>query len=532
MLFKHLSSKDKLFIKQTHSDNSVPWQSRMNILTSKFGVQERTLRRWIKELGFSSFAETTSPQIEAAKNRKPTQSKYYIISCAQNATPVHISFFENIKAYADYLSAEIHIIPLRYKNPTSVFVDKDDDYWDECLNEYLSYSRLDLHQGITVAGDVKIQPTATNPLSGFEGLTGDKSTIFGHPRVHLESLPVLEGHPFKFLLTTGAVTLRNYTDSKAGKKGEFHHTFGFVIVEIKDKNTYFVRQVTANDDGSFVDILNHVEDGKVTNEGSVEGYVMGDLHSFQKDEPLYQKTLEYLKILKPKNVILHDPFDGVSISHHERKDPVKKYHKHLSGQDKVSNDIEATLKDINDLLEYNPVVVYSNHSVWLDRWIMDQDWKKEIHNCVEYMKYATALLTKEADNGVLPYIIKERFGDKVRCLKEDESYKICGWEVGCHGHLGANGGRGSIETYRKFNTKIITADSHVSFRRDGAMSVGTHSKRRMGFNKGASSWNNSDAIIHKNGKAQHLIFFNNQCTTLLNNEKSLSNSRQLVKGKV
>jgi hypothetical protein len=32
---------------------------------------------------------------------------------------------------------------------------------------------------------------------------------------------------------------KNYTDSKSGKVGDFHHTFGFVIVEIKDDNTFF-----------------------------------------------------------------------------------------------------------------------------------------------------------------------------------------------------------------------------------------------------------------------------------------------------
>ena len=38
----------------------------------------------------------------------------------------------------------------------------------------------------------------------------------------------------KMMMTTGSCTVKNYTDSKAGKKGEFHHTLGFVIIEIKD----------------------------------------------------------------------------------------------------------------------------------------------------------------------------------------------------------------------------------------------------------------------------------------------------------
>ena len=82
--------------------------------------------------------------------------------------------------------------------------------------------------------DVKIQPTATNPMSGLAGMSGVNSCVFGSPKVQLEMIPVLEGNKPKMMLTTGAVTLMNYTDSKSGKKGEFHHVFGFAIVEIKE----------------------------------------------------------------------------------------------------------------------------------------------------------------------------------------------------------------------------------------------------------------------------------------------------------
>jgi hypothetical protein len=87
--------------------------------------------------------------------------------------------------------------------------------------------------------DVKIQPTATNPMSGLQGMSGINSCIFGSPKVQMEMIPVLEGNKPKMMVTTGAVTIMNYTDSKSGKKGEFHHTLGFVVVEISDKETFF-----------------------------------------------------------------------------------------------------------------------------------------------------------------------------------------------------------------------------------------------------------------------------------------------------
>jgi hypothetical protein len=93
--------------------------------------------------------------------------------------------------------------------------------------------------------DVKIQPTAVNPMSSMEGLSGINSCVFGAPKVQMEMIPVIEGSQPKMMVTTGAVTLSNYTDSKSGKKGEFHHTLGFVVVEIKDDDTFFIRPVTA-----------------------------------------------------------------------------------------------------------------------------------------------------------------------------------------------------------------------------------------------------------------------------------------------
>jgi len=76
---------------------------------------------------------------------------------------------------------------------------------------------------MSVMSDVKIQPTAVQPLTGMAGMSGGKSCVFGSPKVHLEVLGALEGYVPKVMLTTGAVTQSNYTDSKAGKKGEFHH---------------------------------------------------------------------------------------------------------------------------------------------------------------------------------------------------------------------------------------------------------------------------------------------------------------------
>ena len=62
---------------------------------------------------------------------------------------------------------------------------------------------------------------------------------------------------------------------------------------------------------------------------------------------------------------------------------------------------------------------------------------------------------------------------------------------------------------------MITAHTHSPSRYDGVVTVGMNTPLRVGYNIGPSSWMQADVIIHKNGKAQHLIYHNYICTTLL-----------------
>jgi hypothetical protein len=91
--------------------------------------------------------------------------------------------------------------------------------------------------------------------------------------------------------------------------------------------------------------------------------------------------------------------------------------------------------------------------------------------------------------------------------------KVKGFEVGVHGDVGSNGSRGSLVQFRRLNTKIIVGHYHKPERKEGALSVGTSTKLRVGYNIGPSSWLQSHIIIHEDGRAQHINFINNQFTT-------------------
>lgn len=475
----------------------------------------RRVAEWAEDGGRKKSNESKPSEhfLKAKKHKVNSSKRYHIFTAAQNATPVHQQFLDNLKAYADYIGADIHIIAYRYKNPTSMFVDKDHDWWDERVVPYLDAARHSIHKHMMVLSDVKTQPTAVNPLSGMRGISGTESCIIGHPKMCLESVPVLNGYPHKLLLTTGACTVPNYTDSAAGKKGEFHHQYGAVVVELADEDTFHVRQVTADTSGCFHDLWCRVDGGKVYYEPSCQAVVIGDLHFGEHDNVALDATYDLLRIMQPNHVVLHDIFSGYSISHHERNDPIIQAQREQDNSGSLQHEIQQMIDYVETFLPYNPIVPSANHNYFLDRWIRDIDWRK-YPNRHEYIKYTQILLEGRAPKGLVAYELEQAFGDSVKCLGYNDSFRLGSWELGQHGDIGANGSRGSINQYKQYNTKLIVGHSHTPSRQLNVMSVGTLTKLRLEYTKGASSWMHSNVILHNNDKAQHVHIINGSFTTL------------------
>ena len=513
--FKELKAKDVKYFKKIYYDQDISFKDRLMLLIKYTGRDDKTVRNWLKKLDITiNNDEVESEDYKEAKAKVFNEkAKYFLITWAQNCTPVHEGFFNNMKAYAEHIGAEIHVIAGRYKNPTSVFSDKGYESWVKEVKPYLDAGRHNIHRHMTIMSDYKISPTATNPMRGLRGDTGDNSCVFGHPRVQMEMVPVLDGHAPKMMITTGACTVGNYTDSKAGKKGEFHHTLGFAIVEIKNDEIFYTRQVTADDDGNFNDLFHNVTNGEVSRNETIDAAILGDVHLGQTDPTVMKATNKFLSKLKPEYTVIHDLFDGYSINHHEAHNPIAQYQKEKNGTNELKKEVDAMISWLGKMRkDHNLVIVRSNHDDFVDRWIINSDWKKNIKNAMEYMEYTRVLLANEAPKGIIPYIIEENFDDIIT-LGRDEGFLVNGWELGYHGDMGTGGSRGSLQQYRNLSTKTVTGHSHSPGRLDVSLAVGTSTVLRMGYNKGASNWLHSHVIIHSDGKAQHLNFIDGNFTT-------------------
>lgn len=482
----------------------------------------RRFRKIMQKAGVTNNVATieeTDVFKEAQNKQHDTSKKRFLVSWAQSDTSVHKGFLKNMEAYAEYIDAELLIIAGRYKSPTSLssskaLKDKEKNIkntWDNSVLPYLDANRHNLHKHLVVLSDVKIQPTASTPLTGLNSITGLESCIIGHPRVQLRSLPVIEGYPNKLVLTTGAITIPNYTDSAIGKKSEFHHQFGFTVVEL-DNDIFHVRQVTADKKGDFYDLMYCAKSGKICicNE-EAPALIFGDLHLYEECKESVNASFNMAELLKPKKIFLHDLANGHSVSHHEQRDPFILLGREEDGTWRLQEELDNLVEWFKNYPQYEFISVQSNHNEFIDRWLRSEDWRK-VKNKKLYLEFANVTAQGLAPKGIIAYYLQ----DKVKNLYSlglDESYNILGFELGMHSHVGVHGSKSSPIQLKNLPVKSVVGHSHVPNRIDGSLTVGTLTKLRVGYNRGASGWLNSNVVIYPNGKAQHIHITRGRYTT-------------------
>jgi len=460
-----------------------------------------------------------------------------VVTAAQNGTPAHKGFMAALEQYCNHRSADLIAIPLRYKNPTSRWEAEkaeSDEWWDPAIEPYLCDQRKSLNKNLVLIGDVKIQPTAVNPLTGFEGLTHGESGILGHTKLALKTVATPQGKMPKILTTTGAVTKPNYSQSKAGALGAFHHTLGAIVIEIVG-STFHMRQLGAKSDGSFYDLEWHYGEpfNKPVHELRPLALVMGDTHVDAIDPRVKEATFGkggIVEALEPRELIWHDLMDGVSVSPHTRGNPFVDNARHFGGTASARQEFYDALRFV---LEHTPknaqsFIVPSNHNDWLHRWILATDWRLlDPINREFYLRTALTLnlaserLTPDEAERLDAFTLiakevlrtdaaKEAHWKNVHVLEYDESHLVGGIECGMHGHLGPNGARGSLRNLRRIGVKSITGHEHSPGIDEGAWRVGTNTALRRGYTKGPGSWLNTDCLVYPNGKRTLINIINGE----------------------
>ncbi len=392
-----------------------------------------------------------------------------VITWAQNATPIHQGFFGALQAYCKHNDAQLMVIPGRYKNPTSQWEASqvNAQWWASELVPFLASTRLAINKNLVMLADIHTQPTATTPLTGFEAITHGESGILGHPKLQMTVVPAPSHKTPKILTTTGAITVENYSDTKAGKKGEFHHVYGAIIVELE--GAYFhLRHINAREDGAFVDLdKGYYPNGDVLLAEPYAGLVFGDTHVRFTNPTVDNATFGkggLVEKLNPQTLVFHDLLDSYAVNPHHANKPFIAVAKQKAGYDNIQDEVMEACK-------------------WL-------------------IKRAASRQTRASVIDPFQYWAKRYFEEDkhIQCVGRRESLVIGGIECSLHGDQGSNGSRGSRVNLSKIGVKTIIGHSHSPGITNGAYQTGTSTPLNLEYTGAVSSWLHSHVAINAFGK--------------------------------
>ena len=456
-----------------------------------------------------------------------------LFTSAQNNTHLHSPLWGNLMVLAAEYKANVYVSRFTYnkasygkkavKPGTMKASDTQHLWYDDRILPFVMDQSLQVAPGLVFCGEMNILPTASRPLSGLDSYTGRQSCMIPHVKLAMDSVASGKHEPVKFMYTTGTVTVRNYIQKKEGLKAQFHHCYGALLVEVNSAGDWWIRQLNADSDGTIYDWDLRVKDGKLTRGHRVEGITWGDWHVPNNDPVVTDVAFRpggVLDQLKPKYQFMHDIDDFRARSHHDRKDPHKKFRRYVEGRDLVEKEIQMVAAFLRKAHRRGTetVVVDSNHDQALTRWLREADFRDDSPNALFYLRTSLAVYRAIARHDkkfhVLEHAVREY--DKTcgaTFLREGQSFVICkdangGIQCGEHGDLGPGGRPGSDSTFSKLGRKVNRGHPHKASIYDGVYTVGCGCLLDMEWNRGQSAWSHTFTVTYKNGKRTHVTIWN------------------------
>lgn len=460
----------------------------------------------------------------------------FFFTCAQNNTPIHEKLWENMHVLAEHYDARIHISRFAYIKSglgargdkahwfgTQLSGEKYDNgksmWFDPRIEQYISDKRVEVAPGLVWVGDANILPTRANPLSGKETLTGRKSGIFPHVKYAMDSIATEAGQDTKFNYTTGTITLRNYIQRDAGLMAEFHHCFGFLLVEVDSEGNWWCRQVNADSEGTICYLDMMVKNGELTSGNRVKAITWGDIHEDQLDpvcRQVYWGEGGMLDVLRPEYQFMHDVLDFYRRNHHEINDPHALFLRRVQGKEDVKDEIINASLFLEDAMRpwCMTVVVNSNHDRALMTWLKNRTAMFDPENFRFWSHMNDRVLSFIQEHHRTPIVFREAYLDAtgqktepkgLKFLAQDEGFIICpnaggGIECGDHLDFGPNGSRAKNGSFAKIGRKINGGHTHSAGIYGGEYRAGACIISRPGYVHGPSSWSHSEIVTYVNGK--------------------------------
>jgi hypothetical protein len=506
----------------------------VNATMEQFGIGHATLKKILRKNNMH--LPTAGGRVEYREPKdlplpEDGRVKRYILTSAQNNTPVHEAFWNNLLLAAEDLKAEIMVARYTYNkssyaNAKSVKVGHaptQDDlascWYDDHLAPHFCDGpgrpeRYRLAPGLVWCSEMNILPTDSSPLTSLEGYTRRESGIFPHAKLAMRSVASLKKEPTKFNWTTGTVTQRNYIQKRAGLKAEFWHSYSALLVEVDSVGNWWVRQLEADQSGVFYDLTTRY-DGKITRGVRPIAINWGDVHAAEIEEEVIGDCCAILEDLEPENQFMHDLLSFRSRSHHEMKVPSRMYEKMLRGEESVDGENSLTAQVANEFDDAGRhtqmYVVNSNHDRHGEKWLDDANWKDDLLNAKHFFTAWLARIEAMESEEQWQYsewaLKRSGLNEGIEFLKPDEPFELVGIEFSLHGDEGPNGARGSTRNLTKLGRKINKGHDHTATIDNDVWSAGA-CHLDFAFMSGPSGHSISHILTYPNGCRTMLTVWN------------------------
>lgn len=444
----------------------------------------------------------------ATVKKKVKEYKRFIVTTAVGGCPVDRKFYENLKLYCEKKEAKLLIL----------VADQLDEIDPILKDESIVFQDMSINSNLHI-DTIKILPKALDPTTGIDRIAArEGSFIFGSTKQRLVYLPT--GIPGKRLpyanMTTGAITQPfymspRYYQKRTDKLAEIDHVMGAIIVEVEDRKHYHFRQIQADSEGRFVDLGIEYPTGKKMK----SKISAGDWHVGETDPKVANGIYNLAKRIECDSIILHDLFNGHSINHHEKNNSVTRALTYSKGMLNLKDELEQYVDEINNISKHfkHLEIVRSNHDDFVDKYINDDAYTKDPQNiriawelCIAHFDGHNPLEWWTRNSGKL------NDKSKVEWLSIGEERFFGDIKYSDHGHLGANGSRGTLRGLEKTNAKAVYGHSHTAQIMRETWQNGTSTITNPPYVKGPTSWTQSSTIIYENGQRQLINFIDGEYT--------------------
>lgn len=490
------------------------------------GYLKQTARRRISDelgVGLTTVWDHTYDVDELVENPpapkklvKPSWPQTYIITSWELRIGVDDKFVACLEQMAELYDAELLLVPCQKSDAKYLPEDLKEKFY--VVTENIKFnSNLDLKY-------VETNALVQSPLAGHVGAYPDTTSII--PGLVKEMRTEPSQHYVKQVTSTGSIgylnadistyegveedkdflrkwrTVRSRSNGRPTAVAQNYIVPSALVVDVLDNKTFLTRFVSSHRSGVVYDL-----NKKFTPDGYEEieplALVVGDTHAYNANMSAVDATKEMIQMLNPREVVLNDFFDGMSLNHHEIGSAVK-----FNDVPSIEEEAVATRELLQEFCDLSNRVTYiqSNHDNFITTYL---DGPTSYWRLNRNYEIACALQVYRLQTGKHPVeslLTFNRFKN-LRFVTEKENHYI-GKVLVKHGHEGIGGVRSGFfplaRTYNFYNQGHT--HSPAVFR--NAVCVGSTAELDLGYNIGGSAWLHANAIIHADNSQQLLPIIN------------------------